>query len=188
MFDFDLIWKECVGLGILQLEWEFANLINLLREQKCKTILEIGTSGAGSARMFTEIADLVVSMDPYYNANIQYLQKLKSNFIFVHGFSTDKRIENYIQTICPQVDCLFIDADHSNAAVRYDYSNYKKFVKPGGIIAFHDTVETKKPGEAQVSFLWKELKTQYKQYWEFNDPTNINSNCGIGAVKTPEGE
>jgi len=185
MYDFDAIWKECLKFGILQLEWEFKNLMDLLYERKCKTLLEIGTYGAGTARGFTEIVDLVVSMDPFLNSNIQQLQNLKSNFIFVHGYSTEERIQSYISKICPQVDCLFIDADHSDAAVRRDYADYRKFVKPGGIIAFHDTVETKKPGEAQVSFLWNEIKNDHK-YWEFHCPSNTFFNCGIGVIEVSE--
>jgi len=37
-----------------------------------------------------------------------------------------------------KIDMLFIDGDHHLNAVRDDYLNYHKFIKPGGVIAFHD--------------------------------------------------
>lgn len=37
-----------------------------------------------------------------------------------------------------QIDLLFIDGDHSSDGVRADYEMYKEFVRPGGLIAFHD--------------------------------------------------
>ena len=188
MYNFDNIWCECEKFGILQQKSEFKNLLDLIYSRECKTLLEIGTYGAGTSRGFTEVVDLVISMDPQYNSNIQTLQKIKKNFLFVHGFSTDITIQDYVTKLCPQVDCLFIDADHSEASIRHDFNTFKRFVKPGGIIAFHDTVETKTESGAKVSILWNELKLEYKKYWEFHDEENVklNSNCGIGVIEIPK--
>jgi hypothetical protein len=37
-----------------------------------------------------------------------------------------------------QVDLVFIDADHRYDAVKEDIAHWLKFVRPGGVIAFHD--------------------------------------------------
>jgi predicted O-methyltransferase YrrM len=183
------LWSRCVAdFEILQLEYEFKNLLELLKKHEVKTLLEIGTYGAGSTFGFLETVDWVASMDPMYNNNIKVLQReYPEKFIFIHGYSTDKRIESYVEKLCPQVDCLFIDADHAEASVRYDFENYKKFVKPGGLIGFHDIVETKPPFEAKVYYLWKELREQYKN-WEFCCPENQYPNCGIGVIQVPNEE
>jgi predicted O-methyltransferase YrrM len=36
------------------------------------------------------------------------------------------------------VDFLFIDGNHNYGPTHNDFYNYKKFVRPGGLIAFHD--------------------------------------------------
>lgn len=38
----------------------------------------------------------------------------------------------------PECDAVFIDGDHSEAAVRNDYALARRVVRPGGIIIFHD--------------------------------------------------
>lgn len=37
-----------------------------------------------------------------------------------------------------QIDCLFIDGDHSEEGVKLDWETYKDLVAPGGLIIFHD--------------------------------------------------
>jgi predicted O-methyltransferase YrrM len=37
-----------------------------------------------------------------------------------------------------EVDLVFIDGDHSEAACRLDWELWHRFVEPGGVVAFHD--------------------------------------------------
>ena len=37
-----------------------------------------------------------------------------------------------------KVDFVFLDGDHSERITRLDFENYSKFVRPGGMIGFHD--------------------------------------------------
>jgi predicted O-methyltransferase YrrM len=48
------------------------------------------------------------------------------------------------------IDLLFIDADHSYAAVSADWRNWSPFVRKGGIIAFHDYYVKTKGGHPGV--------------------------------------
>jgi hypothetical protein len=50
---------------------------------------------------------------------------------------------------------VFIDADHTAAAVRADWDNYRLMVADGGVIVFHDILP--RPGYG-VSDLWAEIK------------------------------
>ena len=52
------------------------------------------------------------------------------------------------------VDLLFIDADHSYAAVKADYELYRPLVSRGGMIAFHDIAHR----FWGASRLWNEIK------------------------------
>lgn len=41
------------------------------------------------------------------------------------------------------IDLLFIDGGHSLEAVNFDVARWTPFVPPGGVVAFHDAVESK---------------------------------------------
>lgn len=58
-------------------------------------------------------------------------------------------------------DFLFIDTDHSYANVKDEYIKYSPLVRPGGIIAFHDTIyhDEYGPGFTVWQFM-DELKSQ----------------------------
>lgn len=53
-----------------------------------------------------------------------------------------------------KVDFLFIDGDHSYGAIKSDFEKYKKFVRPGGYVGFHDII-------GYYSQYWVELRTAY---------------------------
>lgn len=63
---------------------------------------------------------------------------------------------------CRPIDLLFIDAGHKYEEVSADYYAWSKFVKPGGVIAFHDYV----PGqhESIVRLIAEELVES--EQWE----------------------
>lgn len=49
-----------------------------------------------------------------------------------------------------QIDLLFIDGDHHYAPVRADYLKFSPFVRPGGVLVFHDYVNDRWPGVRQA--------------------------------------
>jgi predicted O-methyltransferase YrrM len=73
-----------------------------------------------------------------------------------HDFGTFRDVVYYCSA---QVDLLFIDGDHSYEGVTQDYQWYRPLVKPGGVIAFHDIVDSdflRQVGHGTPRF-WKEL-------------------------------
>ena len=88
-----------------------------------------------------------------------------------------------------KLDVLFIDGDHSPAAVRADFEMYRTFVRPGGIIAFHDIVpdfKTRygKPTSADsggVPGFWQQLRRQYGATREFVESPQQDG-YGIGVL------
>ena len=79
------------------------------------------------------------------------------------------------------VDFLFIDGDHSEVGVAQDFEMYKKFVRKGGLIAFHDIVDNQPLEMNQVQFFWKKIKDQYEHY-ELIDDIN-QCGYGIGVIR-----
>jgi predicted O-methyltransferase YrrM len=80
-----------------------------------------------------------------------------------------------------QVDFLFIDGDHSYSGVKRDFEDYSPFVRPGGIIAFHDIVKRESEPDIQVWRFWKEIKQKYS-HDEFIEPGVSRRKIGIGVI------
>ena len=64
-----------------------------------------------------------------------------------------------------------------------DYNDDKDFVRPGGLIAFHDIVEHQPLPTNQVFHLWKRLKTLAPVEEFINDPKQCG--FGIGLLHVP---
>lgn len=58
----------------------------------------------------------------------------------VDGYSQEPETVAAVEKILKnhQVDFLFIDGDHSEEITKLDWKNYSRFVRPGGMIGFHD--------------------------------------------------
>ncbi|MCA1785856.1 MAG: class I SAM-dependent methyltransferase, partial [Desulfobacteraceae bacterium] len=82
------------------------------------------------------------------------------------------------------VDFLFIDGDHTETGVTADYEDYRQFVRPGGLIAFHDILQNQPLPTNQVFYLWQRLK-QVAKVEEFVTPDN-HCGFGIGLLHVPE--
>lgn len=80
------------------------------------------------------------------------------------------------------VDVLHIDGDHSLEGSMRDYENYRRFVRPGGIIVFHDAWD--KPG---VRAVWEAATTpdRCSQAWMFLGQPGQHDRHGIGVVRLP---
>ncbi len=72
-----------------------------------------------------------------------------------------------------KVDWLFIDGDHG-PGVEDDYDDYKKFVKPGGYIGFHDILHR---GHSVIGQLWHSLE---------GEKAEMTLGCGIGILQVPK--
>ena len=114
----------------------------------------------------------------------------------VEGVSKDavkqaaKKNQNVLQKVIAalagrKVDFLFIDGDHTVGGVTADYNDYKEFVRPGGVIAFHDIVESQPLPTNQVFHFWKKLREVARVEEFVVDPKQCG--FGIGIMRVPEG-
>jgi SAM-dependent methyltransferase len=77
-----------------------------------------------------------------HGAEVESMPSLNSQLIMVHNDLSTAAADHFEDE---SLDCIFIDGDHSEKAVRADINAYFHKVKPGGILCGHDIDE---PGVA----------------------------------------
>jgi cephalosporin hydroxylase len=171
---------------LLQSPWEFEQLLKIYNEKKPNKILEIGSFYGGTLYYWAQCPrsttiENIVSVDyligpgdTRYNEMMESRRKWHSwfgnvrQFDDIQGDSHDPNTIERVRRVFPErdVDFLFIDGDHSYDGVRRDYYDYSQFVKPGGLIVFHDV-----SGLGEVKAFWDEVK---------------RSNMSIEIVESPQ--
>jgi len=82
-----------------------------------------------------------------------------------------------------KLDLLFIDGDHTWAGVKSDFELYSGFVKPGGIIAFHDINSGLEEFGVAVSRFWRETALPGARMEFIASASQVS--YGIGALRLP---
>lgn len=177
----------------LQIPAEITRLAQAVQAIQPRIILEIGTASGGTALIWSRLAaDRVITCDL---KDMTYQTPLFSRFPppgsncrvtllsgDSHGPDFKARVARELNGA--QVDFLFIDGDHTAAGVTADYRDYKGFVRPGGLIAFHDIVENQPLPTNQVFQLWRRLKPLARVEEFVNDPGQRG--FGIGVLHVPD--
>ena len=103
-------------------------------------------------------------------ARIQQFQSWAPRVRVITGDSHQPRIwEEVSRTLAlggDKLDFLFIDGDHSYEGVKADFEDYRKFVRPGGLVAFHDIKDTEhhRYRGCFVAKFWQELKGEKREF------------------------
>lgn len=155
--------------NIVQNKEEITWLANEVKKTEPKNILEIGTERGGSMYIWDRIAyrgkRISVDMCDKYTKTFRELAFKKAgtfnNITFIEGDSHSK--ETYDKVVKElggaRVDFLFLDGDHSYEGVKQDFEMYSPLVKEGGLIGFHDVIESEqnKKTNTLVYKFWQEL-------------------------------
>jgi cephalosporin hydroxylase len=174
----------------LQVRSEIIALAKAVAALRPDTILEIGTARGGTLLIWASLASRqVISCDLVHRpAQKSLLEALpppgsRCRVRLLTGNSHEPAFKRRVAETLNgrQVDFLFIDGDHSESGVARDYEDYREFVRPGGIIAFHDIIENQPLPDNQVFHFWKKVR-QGKAVEEFvDDPRQCG--FGIGIIR-----
>lgn len=177
----------------LQIPWEITRLAERVASINPRIILEIGTASGGTSLIWSHIAsERVITCDLN---DMRYQAPLFTQFpapgsnckvTLLSGNSHDASFKQKVAAALAgaQADFLFIDGDHTEPGVTADYLDYKEFVRPGGLIAFHDIVDKQPLETNQVQHLWKRLKAIAEVEEFIHDPDQRG--FGIGVLRVPE--
>jgi len=115
-------------------------IVPLLKEEKPKVMVEIGASFGTSSKVFAAIAKefggKLYSIDP--NPRPEWTTNMEEYGLLSYAEFIPKASPWVNWEDKPEIDFLFIDGWHSFRDAFVDYFYWKKYVKKGGIIAFHD--------------------------------------------------
>jgi len=111
-------------------------LRHIIENNNFQTMAEVGVrDGRTTFYLLDNIPTLKIygidlSSSGYYNSTVK--DKYKDRLIPIQGNS------HYVADLVPQVDLVFIDADHSYNGCFGDIVAYKPKVRSGGILSGHD--------------------------------------------------
>jgi predicted O-methyltransferase YrrM len=163
--------QSVIRHGAIQHVEELTEFARMLRVRPPRTVLEIGTAQGGMFWLFCRISApdaMLVSLDLppddrhsgglRISIDIQSMKQPNQTVHEVRMNSHDARARESVGKLVGErsLDLLFIDGDHTYDGVCRDYEMYRSLVRPGGLIAFHDIVQTPWP-ECQVDRFWREV-------------------------------
>ncbi len=192
---FDFATKH---FGHLQLKKEIVDFLCFAAEHAPARICEVGLSVGGTNVMLTHALTsvrLVIGVDLHVlnRSQLRYFAGPARSQVLIDGPSCSESTLDTVQHSLgsEKLDLLFIDADHSYAGVRQDFLGYRRFVRDGGIVAFHDIVQDhrRKSGSVghggadggDVYLFWRRLKPFYRFTQEFVADYEQDGR-GIGAL------
>lgn len=146
--------------SILQEPWEFFEFLKEL--EPYESILEIGSYKGGSALFYREMGLRVACVDVDPQPELAAMNA--RDFLVIQGDSQSAATQLAVtEALGGEVDCLFIDGGHTAEEAMRDFVLYSELVIEGGIIAFHDIVESDefKRHNIHVYKTWRELKQHY---------------------------
>jgi predicted O-methyltransferase YrrM len=165
------------------------------RAREPEVFCEIGMLSGGTHLFLTHALPSIkttIALDPLVQnrAFLELLAKAGQRSFFVRGSSQSPETLARVSAILATrpIDLLFIDGDHRYEAVRSDFLNYRRLVREGGLIAFHDICEDfqtrfgRETGYSSggVPQLWRKLRTSY-EHREFVESPDQDA-FGIGVI------
>jgi predicted O-methyltransferase YrrM len=147
-------WGIPPDYGIQQERREIAAFTGKLLELGVTsgTALEIGLGYYGSTHFLWRLLfDRVITIEKNHDRVHTFGRNTREHYgkwvmddgrsAFMVGLSREPGVvANVYQHVDGQVDLLFIDGDHAYGSVLTDWLLYHPLVRPGGIVAFHDSL------------------------------------------------
>jgi len=175
---------------------EIRPLYDLVRNLRPRVVCEIGTDKGGTLYLWCQASSsdaMILSLDlpsrRRFSIQRRRLYSLfrsckRQTLTFIpgdsHVTSTQERVKDLLGN--NKIDFLFIDGDHTYDGVKQDYLAYSKYVRSGGIIAFHD-IRTVREG-CGVRDFWEEVSCSIplSNRVEFSHQAFGPNGAGIGII------
>lgn len=127
-------------IDVLQVPSELAQMVSLCRLRRPRRILEIGSWQGGTMRVWlTQSPEIVVAVDLDHQREEMYERWRSSatQLEVITGDSLSDEVKERVRRHAP-FDWMFIDGDHTEAAVRSDVALALECASPGALLLLHD--------------------------------------------------
>ncbi len=176
----------------LQIPSEITALAREVEKLKPRIVVEIGTARGGTALIWAYLArERLITCDILDKRGFADLLRAfppPDSACRVSVMIGDSHDPAFAERLRAELagelaDFLFIDGDHTEAGVARDFEMYREFVRPGGLIGFHDIAEKQPLPTNQVQHFWKKIRGAYEtiEFIQNRDQTGF----GIGVVRVP---
>jgi predicted O-methyltransferase YrrM len=179
---------------VLQDEAELTAFTDLIRQEGCRSYLEVGAKFGGTLERVASVMppeSRIVAVDlpggtrawkeseASLKSVMEKLQAQGHDARIIWGDSTSHEVVKQVAALAP-FDAILIDANHTRKYVEKDWANYGPM---GDIIAFHDISWRREPEwkgiRIDVPEFWNEIKDNYlHQEFKFC-PTRKNNGIGV---------
>jgi len=183
--------RRHMGTGSCQITSEIAAALEFIGSASPKVMVEIGTLNGGTSLLFGRFLPTIETMVcvDLHVKNKELLKLLASPKQQWRFFDMPSYAEETVERVTKflggrPIDALFIDGDHRYEGVKQDFLRYRPLVREGGIILFHDIVDSSGNSHAWaggVPQLWREVSPHY-EHREFVQ-SRTQDGYGIGALK-----
>jgi cephalosporin hydroxylase len=185
--------REC-----LQRKWELMAMMALVKRQKPRLVVEIGTYRGGTLRCWSAVTAAgthFISIDlpggdfggGYSSDDAERFRTMLKPGQTLHCIRADSHDPETRKTLAEllgprRIDFLFIDGDHTYEGVKADFELYRDLMAPGGLVALHDIMPHQVHDSCRVHEFWSELKEQPAAR-ELVDRDGFETWGGIGVVR-----
>jgi cephalosporin hydroxylase len=184
-----------------QKQSELLTFLERVTPLQAGAICEIGAASGGTLCALCHAATdsaIVISVDvDFTEARLKALPRLGrpgQTVACVAGDSHQPAVYSHVSSLLGGrlLDLLFIDGDHSYSGVKTDFEMYRRLVRAGGLIGFHDIVPDFRTRFGTPTFadsggvptFWQELKRQYRDTQEIVESADQDG-YGIGLLTCP---
>ena len=180
-----------------QIPEEICGLLRLAAREGVKRVGEIGTAQGGTCFLLMHAipgVDLSLGLDLHVRHK-SLLRGLAPEGCEFHAIERSSYAPETVARVGRvladrTLDLLLIDGDHRYEGALSDFRAYRRHVREGGLIAFHDIRPTgiEEPGKPEecwaggVPRLWRELKELHDDSWEFIADPNQHG-FGLGVLR-----
>jgi predicted O-methyltransferase YrrM len=179
---------------------EMERFLEKVRDLRPDRVIEIGTARGGTLFLLSCVAGptaTLVSIDlpagpfgggyPAWKGGLyRRMMGAGQSLRLLRGNShSDTMLERAAAALGGEpVDLLFIDADHSYTGAKSDFLRYRGLVREGGLVVFHDIVESRFDKDVTVAPLWNELAARFEACEIVEAPDQ--GGFGIGVIIAPK--
>lgn len=178
-----LTWDECHDVarqaiddhGALQTEYELAAFLAILSAMQPVDVIELGTWAGGLAWALLQLPSVgqVITVD--YNPRPEFLQLVRTQRAGLHHITGDTAQFGTLEAVTRateggEVDVLIIDGAHDYKTAYSDFETYRHLVRPGGLVALHDSQGMPDNPFVEVPRLWAEVRAKYPSAELYSTP------------------